>query len=588
MRVGGAGKYEVAQLLWREVTPFVRAKISYILLLVLTGAVLTAITPLALKLLVDTLTTEARAKPALVCLLVVLYVVGLWLARIAVELRGVAYARASQRVFRTLSERMFSHLIHLPLRFHLDKRTGGINQTLENGLQGVRLILQHMVLTCLPVTVELATVVLVLARLVTLPLFLLFCGALVCYAGTFAYSAATVTKLARTASAARIEATAEMTDGLLNYENVKYFTAELLVQTRVARALTRCEAEWVGFFRRYATSGLVVGTIFSLFLAGTVFYATEQVSTGRMSIGSFVLVNTYMLQVVRPIELLGYGTQEMAHGIAMLENLVRLFREVPEELPSAARAAAGGAGALEFQDVSVSYGPERPVLSGVSFRVAAGHTVGIVGPSGSGKSTIVRLLMRLMNPDSGNILLDGVPISGLGIQDLRGSIAVVPQDAMLFADSISYNIAFGRTEASASQIESAARVAQLHEFVMTLPDRYETLVGERGVKLSGGERQRVSIARAVLKLPKVYVFDEATSSLDSETERDIVASLRAISRAHTTLVIAHRLSTVVHADEIIVLENGRIVERGGHLSLLQGGGRYAALWRAQQHGAAAA
>jgi ATP-binding cassette subfamily B protein len=224
----------------------------------------------------------------------------------------------------------------------------------------------------------------------------------------------------------------------------------------------------------------------------------------------------------------------------------------------------------------------------VSFRVSAGRTLGIVGPSGSGKSTVVRLLMRLLEPDSGAVLLDSVPISGMALQDLRRSIAVVPQDTVLFSESLRYNIAFGRADASVGEIEEAARVAQLHDLVMTLPDRYDTVVGERGVKLSGGERQRVSIARAVLRSPRIYVFDEATSSLDSGTEREILRSLRTISRANATLVIAHRLSTVVHADEIVVLENGRIAEQGTHDSLLNRNGRYAALWKAQQDGAAAA
>lgn len=271
----------------------------------------------------------------------------------------------------------------------------------------------------------------------------------------------------------------------------------------------------------------------------------------------------------------------------MLEKLTHLFRETPEPQPGVHARHVAGLGTLEFDRVSLSYRKDRPVLHDVSFRIAPQKTLGIVGPSGSGKSTIVRLLMRLLEPDSGLILLDDVPVSDLDLPHLRGAIAIVPQDIVLFNDTLAYNIAFGRARASLAEVRQAARIAHLHEFIMSLPDGYDTRVGERGVKLSGGERQRVSIARAVLKSPRLYVFDEATSSLDSQTEQDILASFREIARHSSTLVIAHRLSTVLHADEIVVLEHGQIIERDSHTSLLRQNGRYATLWRVQQHGAVA-
>lgn len=557
-------------------------------ILVSMAATLTAVGPVALKFIVDGLSPQKSGRAVSPLLFVGVYVITLWVARMANQTRQLVFARAEQRIYRTLSERYFAHLMGLPLRFHLDRQTGGVSQTLENGLQGLRIILYHLVFTYIPVAVELITVLLVLVRLVAPAFLLLFSGGLVCYVVAFAYSAGTITKVARAAAAARVDATAAMTDGLLNYETVKYFTAEALIQARVARALDRSESEWIGFYRRYAANGLLVAGIFAIFLAATVFYATDQVQSGQMTVGDFVLVNTYMLQVVQPIEMVGYAMQGLTQGVAMLEKLVQLLQEAAEPRSRHGNGRAAGPCSLEFRDVSLSYGLGRPVIKNVSFRVPAGHTLGIVGPSGSGKSTVVRLLMRLVEPESGRILLDSLPISGMELQYVRSLIAVVPQDTVLFDDTLGYNISFGRTEASPEEVEAAARIAQLHDLVMMLPDGYETFVGERGVKLSGGERQRVSIARAVLKSPRVYIFDEATSSLDSRTEREILRSLRRISRSNTTVVIAHRLSTVVHADEIVVLENGEIAEKGTHDSLLRQNGQYAALWKAQQGGAAAA
>ena len=585
-----AGLRDIVRMLWGEAPAFAKAKLVGTLVLIVGAAVLTAVCPVALRAIVNALVAErgggGRAVP--VGLLVAVYVVALGLARTANEVRELVFARASQRMFRTLSERVFSHIMHLPLRFHLDRQTGAVSQTLDNGIEGLRICLRHLMFTCLPVSVELITVMFVLSRLVTGPFFFLFSSAIVCYMSAFSYSAATIARAARSASAARVYATAAMTDALLNYETVKYFTAEALVEGRVAQALARCELGWVAFYRRYALNGLAVSGIFTGFLACGVVYATDLVEGGRMTLGDFVLVNTYMMQVVRPVELMGYAIQGLSQGVAMLEKLAQLLGEPTESGAHPWKEGATGPGSLEFQDVSLSYGAGRPVLNKLSFRVTAGRTMGIVGPSGSGKSTIVRLLMRLLEPEGGMILLDDVPISEMALRVVRRSIAVVPQDTVLFDDTVRYNVAFGRADATQEEIEEAARIAQLHDLIMMLPERYDTLVGERGVKLSGGERQRVSIARAVLKSPRIYVFDEATSSLDSRTEREILRSLRAICRANTTLVIAHRLSTVIHADEIVVLENGLVVEDGTHESLLIRNGRYAALWKAQQGGAVAA
>lgn len=587
MRTGPSRLSEILALVKRETTPFVLWRLTWVVLLVVVSAILTALVPVVLKLLVDGFAGPGRGKVATPFLLVVLYAISQWLARVAGEFRGLMYRRVQWRMFRTLSERLFAHLMRLPLRFHLDRHTGGVSETLTNGLEGLQLMLNQLVVTVLPVTGELTTVLVVLARMAPPEFLALFCGALIFYTSAFTYSAAAVLQSARTASAARLDAGAAITDSLLNYETVKYFAAESMVQERVAKALARSETEWLTFSRLLTRSGLLAASIYAGFLAATIWYATLEVLHRHMTVGDFVLVNTYMLQLMRPVEMLGYAMQSCSQGLAMLEKLTQLFREAPEPPPRIPAGPVAGPGALEFDRVSLCYRKDRPVLRNVTFRIAPRRTLGIVGPSGSGKSTIVRLLTRLLEPDDGRILLDDMPISDLDLPHLRGAIAVVPQDTVLFNDTLAYNIAFGRARASFSDVQQAARVANLHEFILSLPDGYDTRVGERGFKLSGGERQRVSIARAILKSPRIYVFDEATSSLDSQTEQDILANLREIARHSSTLVIAHRLSTVLHADEIVVLEHGQIVERDSHTSLLRQNGRYAALWRAQQHGTAA-
>jgi ATP-binding cassette subfamily B protein len=573
------------RLFWSEASRFVRLRLIVVLLLVTAASVLTALGPIVLKLVIDSFTGQARGTLASPVLLLGAFVLAQFLARAADEIRALIHARVERRMFRTLSERLFAHLMQLPLRFHLERQTGAVGQTLEQGLQGYRMILHHLVFTFLPVTAQLGTIVLVLAGFAR-PVFLgLFSGAFVCYAMTFAYAAATVSRAARTASAAHVAAHATMTDSILNYETIKYFTAEPAVQARVSEALSRTEAEWAAFYRRYAWNGLRVATVFSLFLAATVLCAAREVEAGRMTVGDFVLINTYMLQVAAPVEMVGYAMQALSQGIAMLERMMALFRETPEPQYERDSARLIGPGALEFQGVSLCYRSGHSVLRDVSLDVPAGRTLGVVGASGSGKSTLVRLLVRLLEPDSGRILLDGTPISELSLATLRQAIAVVPQDTVLFDDSIAYNIAFGRSGASRQEVEHAAMLAHLHEFIMSLPDGYETRVGERGVRLSGGEKQRVSIARAALKRPRIFVFDEATSSLDTHTEREIMTNLREIARASTTLVIAHRLSTVTDAHEIAVLD-GTVLERGTHEELLVRGGHYAALWAAQKKGTA--
>ncbi len=575
------GVSEIMGILWSDADRFVRRRLAAVILLVIATSVLTALGPLALKGLVDGFTGRAQNLPS-PSLLVGAYVLSQFLARAVGEVRGLVYARAERRMFRVLSGRLFAHILRLPLRFHLNRKTGAVSQTLENGLTGYQMILHHFVFTLLPVTAELGTIIIVLIRLAHPAFLLLFCAALVCYAVVFTYSAKTIARSARSASAAHVDAAAQMTDTLLNVELVKYFAAESIVQDRVDRALSRTETEWVGFYRRYAFNGVTVSTIFATFLAVTTLYAVHEVEGARLTVGDFVLITAYMLQVIRPVEALGFAVQGFSQGVAMLEKVLALFHEKSEPQQPGEVVRHDGPGQLEFENVTLSYGPQRAALRGVSFKVPAGKTVGVVGASGSGKSTLVRLLMRLLEPDAGRIILDGVPISALSLSTLRQSIAVVPQDAVLFNDSVGDNIGFGKENCTQAEIEQAASRAHLRDFIANLPDAYDTNVGERGLKLSGGERQRLAIARAAIKRPRIYIFDEATSALDSATEIEIVRNLREISQSITTLVISHRLSTVMHADEIIVLEAGAVVERGTHASLLRQHRRYSAFWAAQQ------
>jgi ABC-type transport system involved in Fe-S cluster assembly fused permease/ATPase subunit len=611
---------EILELVWFHATPFIRRRFALVLALVLAAAILAPLGPVALKLVVDNFTGQSTFQTLSIGLAVGLYVLSQWLSRSIGEIRGLVYARAERRMFTIISDVLFTHVIGLPLRYHLQRATGAVNQTRENGLQGLQMILHHLIFTALPVAAQLVTTVWILFR-IDQPLFLtIFCAAVACYAVAFTFFVVRSTKSAEDASAAAVDASALMTDSIMAYETVKFFAAENMVRTRVREALNATEDRWVRFYRAYAVNGLVVATIFASFLALAIALAAREVAAGRMTVGEFILINTYMLQMMQPVEMLGYAIQGFSQGAAMLGKMMALLREAPEtdaQLASSStlklnawnvlgqdcrrtrdvvpgrqliveRRPIVTPAAIEFRGISLSYDDNRSVLRDVSFVLPAGQTLGIVGTSGAGKSTIVRLLVRLFDPDAGTILLDGTPTHALALAELRRAIAVVPQDTVLFNETLRYNISFGRSGCTQAEIEDAARLAHLHDFIVSLPDKYDTRVGERGVKLSGGEKQRVSIARAALKSPRLYVFDEATSSLDSATEREIVTNLRQISRACTTMIIAHRLSTIAHADQIIVLDAGEIVERGRHAELIARGGKYAALWNAQQAGPTAA
>ncbi len=554
------------------------------LILVLLSSALISLSPLLLKYLVDNLTaTETFDGMHLTVMLLAFgYAGSQWLARTLGEFQLLVTGRANQKLYRRLSLKLCKHVMALPLSFHLSHSTGALSQTLTNGLLGYRIIVQHLILTILPVILELAVMSTVLIELGHSSFLAVIGASLICYAIAFVVGAARLATPARAASAAHITANSILTDSIVNYETIKSFCAERDVNKRIDSAFEVTEGHWSRFFRRKAFNGVIVAAIFALSLGASVYLAALEVTHGRMNLGSFVLVNTYMLQLFRPLEMLGFAFLDAAQGTAFIEKMVDLLQKDLESGPFRSnKRLPPGPGDLIFNDVSFSYSEECPVLRDVSFEVPAGRTVALVGESGAGKSSIIRLLARFWEPDSGCILLDSTPISDVSASSLRRNLAIVPQDAVLFNDSIAYNIAVGRSDCTAEQIIEAAKLARIHDFIVSQPKGYDTLVGERGLKLSGGERQRIAIARAALKRPRIFVFDEATSSLDSRTEHEIVQNLREAARGTTTLVIAHRLSTVVNADEILVLEHGKIVERGSHAALLGCNGIYRSMWATQ-------
>jgi len=584
--LGGGGAY----VAWR---------LALVVLMILAASALLPLGPVALQEIVDHFARHAAAGPTLFAA-VFLYVFSQAVSRLFDALRVLIYAQSERRILTTLNHRVFAHVLRLPFHLHSTRRGGAISQIRENGAHGTETVLQHVVFIVLPVLTQIAVTSVILVRL-DQPVFLLvLCIAVIGYAMCSAYFLSRMVPAATAASAAQVQSSAVMNDCIANYETIKFFSAETFVARQVFPNLVNTERRWLDFYRNHTLDGIITAILFSTCIGATIVLGVRRLDIGALTIGQFVLVNTYMLQMIQPMELLGYATREVIRGWGMARGMFQLLEEKTEndatssprvqemrDLSLAAHNSRGGAekttipATLAFCAVSSSYGAEREGLRNVTFTVPAAKTLGVVGPSGSGKTTLVRLLMRLVEPYEGSILLDGVPTCDLPLDVVRRAIAVVPQETMLFNDSIRYNIAFANPEASEEEIRRAARVAHLDEFIDSLAEGYETRVGERGVKLSGGERQRVSIARAALKRPRVYVFDEATSSMDSTTEKQIMENLREISRLHTTVIIAHRLSTVVLADEIIVLDKGSICERGTHVQLLHKNGRYSQLWSAQ-------
>ncbi|MEJ1961555.1 MAG: ABC transporter transmembrane domain-containing protein [Gammaproteobacteria bacterium] len=572
-----------AALIWRQSDRFTRRQLAVSFALLLTGSVLSALYPVIYKLTIDAF--SGHADPNMLIAPGFL-IGGLVLCNYAVGtsmgLRQLVHGLGVQRLSRRISNELFGHIVRLPLRFHLDRKTGAIGETISQGLSGCQILLQHAVFTFLPVTIEFIAIIVVLVHFKHAAYLSILGTAGIAYGYTFWRAAKQIAEPSRKVSDAHVEAQATLTDSLLNYETVKYFHAEPTICSRYDEKLIDKENAWRRVLKLKLGQSAILNAIFAASMATSLGYAGHEVLHGTMTIGDFVLINTYVARLIQPLESMGLAARDVSQALAYLEKMLDMFREKKETDSGESRSdVPQTAASIAFENVTFSYKPDRTTLTDVSFKVGAGRTLGIVGSSGSGKTSIIRLLFRLYEPESGQILLDGVPITKLPLVDLRSSIAVVPQDTVLFNDTIANNIAFGKIGATQLEIEAAAKLAHLDRFIASMPDGYHTRVGERGLKLSGGEKQRVAIARAALKRPLIYVFDEATSSLDSRTEREILQNLIDVARTSTTVVIAHRLSTVAHADEIVVLDRGSIVERGTHEDLVSSDGAYAALWRAQ-------
>jgi ATP-binding cassette subfamily B protein len=503
------------------------------------------------------------------------------------ELRDALFARVQQRAVRTAARRTFQHLHALSLRFHLDRQTGALARAIDRGSQGIQSVLRLAVFNVVPTIIELLLVTAIIWHLFDWRFAAITVCAVGGYAGFTMSFAAWRTRIRRTMNDNDNDASTKALDSLLNYETVKYFGNELHEAARYDGALARYERAAVRVQVSLNMLNIGQACIIALGLTLIMLLATREVRAGMMTVGQFVLVNTYLMQLYQPLGFLGVVYMTIKQGLVDMEQMFRLLeteREITDRPDAAALAAHlsdGPAGEVRFENVWFGYRPDRPILRGVDLVMPAGRKLAIVGPTGAGKSTISRLLFRFYDVTEGRITVDGQDIRDVRQDSLRASIGVVPQDTVLFNDTIRYNIAYGRVDATQEEIEHAARLAQIHEFVVSLPEGYDTRVGERGLKLSGGEKQRVAIARTILKDPRILILDEATSALDTRTEQEIQTALRAVARHRTTLVIAHRLSTVVDADEIIVLADGQVAERGRHTALLARDGLYARMWALQ-------
>jgi ATP-binding cassette subfamily B protein len=499
------------------------------------------------------------------------------------ELRDVVFVKVAQRAMRRVALEVFHHLHALSLRFHLERQTGGLTRDIERGTRGISTLLSFMVFSVLPTLLEMALVTGFLVWRFDVWFGVITVAAIVLYVAlTFTISEWRTTHR-RTMNDADSKANTRAIDSLLNYETVKYFGNEKYEAVRYDENLQRYEKAVVTSETSLGLLNSVQALVIALAVSLLMWRASEGIVAGALTLGDLVMVNALLIQLYIPLNFLGVMYREIKQALVDMEKMFRLLgenREVQDN-PGAQPLAVKG-GTIRFENVDFSYDGVRPILHDVSFEVPAGRKVAVVGSSGSGKSTLSRLLFRFYDVGRGRITIDGQDIRAVTQESVRAAIGVVPQDTVLFNDTIYYNIAYGRPDATRAQIEDAARVAHIAQFIERLPAKWETTVGERGLKLSGGEKQRVSIARTLLKQPPIMVFDEATSALDSHTEKAIQSELAEIARNHTTLVIAHRLSTVIDADEILVLDQGRIVERGTFRDLLAAGGRFAEMWRLQQ------
>jgi len=579
---------ELAPYLWPAGRVDLKARVLVAVLLMVLAKVVLVTVPFFYKAAVDALDgkTQAIAVPIA---LIVAYGFARILSQGFGELRDAVFARVSQHATRAVGLKTFEHLHGLSLAFHLERRTGGVSRAIERGTKGIEFLLRLTLFNVAPTVLEVAFVTGVLYVKFGWTFAAVVVAAVVGYvAFTFGVSEWR-TRVRREMNRADSEANTRAIDSLLNFETVKYFGNEKHEAGRFDASLKRYHEAAEKSQVTLAVLNAGQGVVISVALVGLMLLAAQGVVAGRMTLGDFVLVNTFMIQLYQPLNFLGVVYREIRQALVDMEVMFDLLDVAPEvrDAPDAAPLALRE-GRIVFDRVNFAYDPARPILKDLSFEASPGSTIAVVGPSGAGKSTISRLLFRFYDVQGGRVLIDGQDVRSLTQASLRAAIGIVPQDTVLFNDTIRYNVRYGRPGASDEEIEQAARHAQIDRFIASLPDGYDSMVGERGLKLSGGEKQRVAIARTILKDPALLVLDEATSALDTHTEKEIQGALAEVSRGRTTLIIAHRLSTVVDADQILVLVDGAVAERGRHDELLRSGGVYAGMWSRQQEAAEAA
>lgn len=569
--------------IWPKSLPLIRGRVMIACLCLVASKLANIAVPLIFKETIDSLIVPADNLVVIPVALILAYGLARLMTAVFGELRDGYFARVTQRAVREVALKVFEHLHDLGLRFHLERETGGVSRAIERGIKGIETVLQFMSFNIIPTLVE----IIMVSGLMWWLYGYLF--SVITMITMFSYVAFTllITEwrigFVRTMNTTDSEANTKAIDSLLNFETVKYFGNEGHEAARFDSALKRYETAAVK--SKLSLSLLNIGqmTIASIGLVLVMLLAASQIKSSILTVGDFVAVNTYLIQLYVPLFLLGFSYREVKLSLVNMETMFSLLY-VPQEVknkPSAPDLVIKK-GEVAFENVSFHYGSNRPILKDISFQVPAGQTVAIVGSSGAGKSTIARLLFRFYDVRAGSIKIDGQDLRDVTQQSLRRAIGVVPQDTVLFNDTIGYNIAYGRPTATENEIITAAKGAHIHEFIDKLPEQYKTRVGERGLKLSGGEKQRVAIARTLLKCPQIFLFDEATSALDTKTEKQIQKNLLEIAARHTTVIIAHRLSTVIDAHEILVLDHGEIVERGTHVQLLKLDAHYAAMWHRQQ------
>jgi len=567
--------------LWRVAAPY-RWRIGGALAFLILAKIATVVVPLVLKRIIDEL-----SRPEQLSSLPIYLLAGYALLRFSGtlfnELRDLLFSRVTQRTVASYTLNTFSHLHALGARFHAQRRIGGLLPDIDRGTNGIAFLLGVGLFTIVPTVIEIGLVIAIMMSRYSGLYAAIIASTFVVYSGFTLYFTAKRTVYQRRVNRLDSDAKSKLTDSLINYDTVKYFNNETIESNRFQKIMGRWTEAAVSNQKALFLLHVGQSAIIALGVAAVMLLAGRMVMTREMTVGDLVLINAYMLQICLPLNALGFVYREAKDAWVNAEKLFQLLRERPEidESPKMPDLKTGG-GEVVFDNVSFFYESQRPILKDISFTIPAGHTLAVVGGSGSGKSTLARLLLRFYEPVSGRILVDGQDTKLVKAGSVRRAIGVVPQDTVLFNDTIWYNIAYGRIDATKEEAIEAAKAAHIHDLIESLPEKYETQVGERGVKLSGGEKQRIAVARAVLKNPPILIFDEATSALDSQSEHAIQQELDRLSSNRTTLIIAHRLSTIVRADEILVLEHGRIAERGTHADLLRRNGVYARLWSLQQ------